>query len=248
MIISLAGSSVRPRFMSIIAGGDLVFSTDNETIARVQVDSGTFVFDKSVPQINNPFGVAIESDGSILVIDKSSKTLHRVSSKGNWIEQLWSVPSDGDQEDELLSVSVDRPRRSSTTHLSVRQVHADTQTCTASQSCTRGRLLDDRVRPTMSSRRTHRLLRPTGPVLSKTTIGIGRHDQTGSVFNHGPPSGQGAGSGDRTRDRRVPADLRADSQATVLPTPPLTSVLDMPHDKRKYWNVLTVRVYSTPAK
>ncbi|GFO49670.1 hypothetical protein PoB_007617500 [Plakobranchus ocellatus] len=78
-----------------------------------------------------------------------------------------------------------RPRRSSTTHLSVRQVHADTQTCTASQSCTRGRLLDDRVRATMSSRRTHRLLRPTGSVLSKTTIGIGRHDQTGSVFNHG---------------------------------------------------------------
>ncbi|GFO41130.1 hypothetical protein PoB_006763500 [Plakobranchus ocellatus] len=35
----------------------------------------------------------------------------------------------------------------------------------------------------------------------------------------GPPSGQGAGSGGRTRDRRVPADLRADSQATVLPTP-----------------------------
>ncbi|GFO45622.1 hypothetical protein PoB_007212700 [Plakobranchus ocellatus] len=36
----------------------------------------------------------------------------------------------------------------------------------------------------------------------------------------GPPSGQGAGSGARTHDRRVPADLRADSQATVLPTPP----------------------------
>ncbi|GFO34030.1 hypothetical protein PoB_006053500 [Plakobranchus ocellatus] len=35
------------------------------------------------------------------------------------------------------------------------------------------------------------------------------------------PSGQGAGSGARTRDRRVPADLRADSQATVLPTPPI---------------------------
>ncbi|GFO07958.1 hypothetical protein PoB_003446300 [Plakobranchus ocellatus] len=78
-----------------------------------------------------------------------------------------------------------RHMRSSTTHLSVGQVHADTQTCTASQSCTRGRLLDDRVWPTMSSRRTHRLLRPTGSVLSKTTIGIGRHDQTGSVFNHG---------------------------------------------------------------
>ncbi|GFO44481.1 hypothetical protein PoB_007098600 [Plakobranchus ocellatus] len=31
-------------------------------------------------------------------------------------------------------------------------------------------------------------------------------------------SGQGAGGGARTRDRRVPADLRADSLTTVPPT------------------------------
>ncbi|GFN79883.1 hypothetical protein PoB_000638900 [Plakobranchus ocellatus] len=42
----------------------------------------------------------------------------------------------------------------------------------------------------------------------------------GDLRLSGPPSGQGASSGARTRDRRVPADLRADSQATVLPTPP----------------------------
>ncbi|GFN89219.1 hypothetical protein PoB_001572500 [Plakobranchus ocellatus] len=35
----------------------------------------------------------------------------------------------------------------------------------------------------------------------------------------GPPSGQGAGGGARIRDRRVPADLRADSLVTVPPTP-----------------------------
>ncbi|GFN84342.1 cytochrome p450 [Plakobranchus ocellatus] len=34
----------------------------------------------------------------------------------------------------------------------------------------------------------------------------------------GPPSGQGAGGGARTRDRRVHADLRADSLVTVPPT------------------------------
>ncbi|GFN76399.1 hypothetical protein PoB_000290500 [Plakobranchus ocellatus] len=43
--------------------------------------------------------------------------------------------------------------------------------------------------------------------------------QQGDLRLSGPPSGQGAGSGARTRDRKVPADLRADSQATVLPTP-----------------------------
>ncbi|GFN83835.1 hypothetical protein PoB_001034100 [Plakobranchus ocellatus] len=44
--------------------------------------------------------------------------------------------------------------------------------------------------------------------------------QQGDLRLSGPPSGQGADSGARTRDRRVPADLRADSQATVPPTPP----------------------------
>ncbi|GFN91646.1 hypothetical protein PoB_001815200 [Plakobranchus ocellatus] len=44
--------------------------------------------------------------------------------------------------------------------------------------------------------------------------------QQGDVRLSGHPSGQVTGSGARTRDRRVPADLRADSQATVLPTPP----------------------------
>ncbi|GFN79366.1 glycine receptor subunit alpha-3 [Plakobranchus ocellatus] len=48
--------------------------------------------------------------------------------------------------------------------------------------------------------------------------------QQGDLRLSGPPSGQGAGRGARTRDRRVPADLRADSQATVLPTPPANAV------------------------
>ncbi|GFN98843.1 hypothetical protein PoB_002534900, partial [Plakobranchus ocellatus] len=49
--------------------------------------------------------------------------------------------------------------------------------------------------------------------------------QQGDLRLSGPPSGQGAGSGAGTRDRRVPADLRADSQATVLPTPPLQQIM-----------------------
>ncbi|GFO19029.1 hypothetical protein PoB_004553400 [Plakobranchus ocellatus] len=48
--------------------------------------------------------------------------------------------------------------------------------------------------------------------------------QQGDLRLSGPPSGQGAKSGARTRDRRVPADLRADSQATVLPKPPRINV------------------------
>ncbi|GFO07289.1 hypothetical protein PoB_003379400 [Plakobranchus ocellatus] len=41
----------------------------------------------------------------------------------------------------------------------------------------------------------------------------------------GPPSGQGAGGGDRTRERKVPADLRLDSLATVPPTPSASVVM-----------------------
>ncbi|GFO01954.1 mRNA-decapping enzyme 1b [Plakobranchus ocellatus] len=46
-----------------------------------------------------------------------------------------------------------------------------------------------------------------------------RSPQQGDFRLSGPPSGQGADGGVRTRDRRVPADLRADSLATVPPTP-----------------------------
>ncbi|GFO49586.1 hypothetical protein PoB_007609100 [Plakobranchus ocellatus] len=44
--------------------------------------------------------------------------------------------------------------------------------------------------------------------------------QQGDLRLSGPPSGQDAGGGAQTRDRMVPADLRADSLATVPPTPP----------------------------
>ncbi|GFN83551.1 hypothetical protein PoB_001005700 [Plakobranchus ocellatus] len=43
--------------------------------------------------------------------------------------------------------------------------------------------------------------------------------QQGDLRLSGPPSGQDAGGGARTRDRKVPADLRADLLATVPPTP-----------------------------
>ncbi|GFO26642.1 hypothetical protein PoB_005314700 [Plakobranchus ocellatus] len=43
--------------------------------------------------------------------------------------------------------------------------------------------------------------------------------QQGDLRLLGPPSGRGADGGARTHDRRVLADLRADSQATVPPTP-----------------------------
>ncbi|GFO03847.1 hypothetical protein PoB_003035200 [Plakobranchus ocellatus] len=56
--------------------------------------------------------------------------------------------------------------------------------------------------------------------------------QQGDLRLSGPPSGQGAGSGARTRDRRVPADLRADSQATVLPTPPFEMKIKFDHDEK----------------
>ncbi|GFO01589.1 hypothetical protein PoB_002809400 [Plakobranchus ocellatus] len=42
--------------------------------------------------------------------------------------------------------------------------------------------------------------------------------QQGDLRLSGPPSGQGTGGGARTRNRRIPADLRVDSLATVPPT------------------------------
>ncbi|GFN86133.1 hypothetical protein PoB_001263900 [Plakobranchus ocellatus] len=45
--------------------------------------------------------------------------------------------------------------------------------------------------------------------------------QEGDLRLSGPPSGQGTGGGARTYDERVPADLRADSLATVPLMPQL---------------------------
>ncbi|GFO24839.1 hypothetical protein PoB_005134400 [Plakobranchus ocellatus] len=42
--------------------------------------------------------------------------------------------------------------------------------------------------------------------------------QQGDLKLSGPPSGQGAGGGAQTRDRSIPADIRADSLVTVPST------------------------------
>ncbi|GFO15178.1 hypothetical protein PoB_004168300 [Plakobranchus ocellatus] len=48
---------------------------------------------------------------------------------------------------------------------------------------------------------------------------ITRTPKQGDLKLSGPPSGQGAGGGARTRDRKVFEDLKADSLAIVRPTP-----------------------------
>ncbi|GFO18283.1 hypothetical protein PoB_004478800 [Plakobranchus ocellatus] len=50
--------------------------------------------------------------------------------------------------------------------------------------------------------------------------GCGSSPQQGDLRLSGPPSGQGGGGGARTRYRKVLADLRAGSLATVSPTRP----------------------------
>ncbi|GFO38040.1 hypothetical protein PoB_006454500 [Plakobranchus ocellatus] len=51
---------------------------------------------------------------------------------------------------------------------------------------------------------------------------INTSPQQGDLRLLGPQSGQGAGSEARTRDRRIPADLREHSLTTVPPTPQKT--------------------------
>ncbi|GFO44652.1 hypothetical protein PoB_007115700 [Plakobranchus ocellatus] len=63
-----------------------------------------------------------------------------------------------------------------------------------------------------------------------------------------PPSCQGAGGGARTRDRRIPADIRADSLATVPPTPPMfklyTTVLKSAQSEiRRSYTLLSNSIY-----
>ncbi|GFO19201.1 hypothetical protein PoB_004570600 [Plakobranchus ocellatus] len=53
-------------------------------------------------------------------------------------------------------------------------------------------------------------------------IAVAASPQQGDLKLSGPPPGQGASGGARTRDRRVSVDLRTDSLVTVPPTPPRT--------------------------
>ncbi|GFO17540.1 hypothetical protein PoB_004404500 [Plakobranchus ocellatus] len=96
--------SVDPRYMNITEDGYLMCSTSKNSIARVEVGTGTVVFHKSVPQIKDPCGVTITLDGSILVTDRDNNTLHLVSSQGVWMKQLWSVPSDGGRGESSLAL------------------------------------------------------------------------------------------------------------------------------------------------
>ncbi|GFN85991.1 hypothetical protein PoB_001249700 [Plakobranchus ocellatus] len=70
------------------------------------------------------------------------------------------------------------------------------------------------VRPASGQRQATVL--PTQPA-SERSLAI-QGPQQGDLRLSGPPSGQGAGGGARTRDTRVLADLRADLLATVPST------------------------------
>ncbi|GFO28800.1 hypothetical protein PoB_005530500 [Plakobranchus ocellatus] len=69
----------------------------------------------------------------------------------------------------------------------------------------------------------HGILWPVYSLVSSSALALKKtgdaRPQQGDLRLSGPPSGQGAGGGARTHDRRVPADFRADSLATVPPTP-----------------------------
>ncbi|GFN76994.1 hypothetical protein PoB_000350000 [Plakobranchus ocellatus] len=105
-------SSIHPLYMDVSEDGNLTCSTSDGAIARVEVDSGTVVFHTSVSHVRVPWGVAITANGSLLVADRSNKTLHLVSSQGAWTRQLRTAPSDTDLDDalwadELQSLSMD---------------------------------------------------------------------------------------------------------------------------------------------
>ncbi|GFO48967.1 hypothetical protein PoB_007547200 [Plakobranchus ocellatus] len=67
--------------------------------------------------------------------------------------------------------------------------------------------------------RSHGRFATTVPLTPAVRIIIKLSPQQGDLRLSGPPSGQGDGGGARARDRKVPADFRADSLATVPPTP-----------------------------
>ncbi|GFN92563.1 hypothetical protein PoB_001906900 [Plakobranchus ocellatus] len=105
--MSLADASTMSLYMDITGDGHLVTSDMFNAIAKRHTNTGRVVFNNFVTQIEKQRGVAVVPDGSILVTGSSQKTLNLFSSKGAWIKQLWSVPSDRDEDDKLWNVSTD---------------------------------------------------------------------------------------------------------------------------------------------
>ncbi|GFO15960.1 tripartite motif-containing protein 2-like [Plakobranchus ocellatus] len=100
-------SGVDPSYMDVTDDGNLICSSQDNTIARVQMNSGTVVFNKAVPMIIRPHGVAIAADKSLLITDTWDNVLHLVSPQGDRSKQLWLAPSGKDQGDDLCGLSMD---------------------------------------------------------------------------------------------------------------------------------------------
>ncbi|GFO29823.1 hypothetical protein PoB_005632800 [Plakobranchus ocellatus] len=69
-----------------------------------------------------------------------------------------------------------------------------------------------------------------------------------TILDPGPSSGRDVGGRARTRDRRIPTDIRADSLATVPPTPPNENEECKKNEKeleRVVWNSLVLELLFT---
>ncbi|GFS14688.1 hypothetical protein ElyMa_003168900 [Elysia marginata] len=85
----------------------VVMATQQGTIAKVNVTNKDVVFERKVPQVEDPSSVTVLPSGEILVADCLSRSLHLLRRDGRWLSLLWRHPAGGQCEDQLSSVSCD---------------------------------------------------------------------------------------------------------------------------------------------
>ena len=57
-----------------------------------------------VEQVQTPCGITCTQDGSCIITDGDTRTLHLVTSDGVWVRQLWAHPAGANRRDELSTV------------------------------------------------------------------------------------------------------------------------------------------------
>ncbi|GFR90911.1 hypothetical protein ElyMa_000830200 [Elysia marginata] len=93
--------------MEVSPDNHLVMSLRHGLLAKLRLTDGSIVYRHKLHEVPNPRGIACHrQDGSYIVADRESRTLHLVSPIGYWVKELWAHPAGSGGEDPLSAVSI----------------------------------------------------------------------------------------------------------------------------------------------
>ncbi|GFS18138.1 hypothetical protein ElyMa_003256300 [Elysia marginata] len=72
-----------------------------------KADSNLTGLTSNFDKVRSPMSFACHrQDGSCVMADSMTRSLHLISPHGGWVSQVWAHPGGADDKDELISVSI----------------------------------------------------------------------------------------------------------------------------------------------